>query len=133
MTTTSTEIRTDNLSNIFNRHGDYCTVEQCAITSTVFKLGSGEYCIHCCKKAATVQGGLSKLNKRTEFEHYETTGYRCNCDAALDEIVEKMATLHVTRALGRQCSIEPKKYGIKREHYLRVLASMGDSRFAAMG
>ena len=123
----------DKINNIYHDRGSYSSTAQCYLTSTVFHLGNYEYCIHCGDRASPVQNGLSSLNRRTSFEHYDTTGYRCNCDEALDEIIEKMAYQRINYMLSKPLTSEPKEYGVKREHYLKIISSMNADRLPLWG
>lgn len=73
----------DSRNGIGKDKSSYSSTDFTELSSTTFKLGYQDYCIHCGQKASPIQANID------DFKDYDTTGYRCNCEAAMKE----MATL----------------------------------------
>lgn len=108
------------ISKLFSCNGRYSSTENMQLMSTTFSMAGSHYCIHCGSGARNIQGGLSRHNRYTEFEHYETTDRRCTCDGAIEEMIENIAV----NKLGVET--EEKYVPVPRDVYLKVLSSFDD-------
>lgn len=105
---------------IDNQH--YSSSEQCSLSSTTFKLLHSNYCIHCGSKALLIQSGLSDWN---HHKHYETTGYRCDCNGAFEEMIECLAlSLFHSITNKRRDTISFPTFAVKKEIYLSLLSKL---------
>lgn len=88
------------------------------LTSTVYKIRHSHYCVHCNNVAMPIQGNIE------QFEDYSNTGYRCNCDAAILEMIEQTA-----HAMGDFKYISPPaSYNVNRESYIDFISKHLGSR-----
>ncbi|CAH6986698.1 hypothetical protein VCHA53O466_140103 [Vibrio chagasii] len=128
------------INNLFHDRGHFSTSKYAMLLSTTFKLGHYQYCIHCGEGASAVQGGLCRRYRNTELEHHKTTSHRCNCDGAIEEMIEKLA-LSLLKQRGKESMFDDAtEYAIERDHYLAIIQSKnsptlplsGESQYTGM-
>lgn len=107
---------------IDNEH--YSSSEQCSLSSTTFNLRYNNYCIHCGSKAKPIQSGLSDWE---HLKHYETTGYRCDCNDAFEEMIECLALSMFHKITNKlRDTIAFPTFTIKKEIYLALLSKLNE-------
>tara|TARA_B100000700_G_scaffold311500_1_gene393449 strand:- start:77293 stop:77910 length:618 start_codon:yes stop_codon:yes gene_type:complete len=68
-----------------DRSPRYSTTVHTELKSTTFSFLGSTYCVHCGDPAKAIQANIQTLNC------YKTTGHRCTCEGALDEMAERLA------------------------------------------
>jgi hypothetical protein len=61
------------------------------LTSSTFKLGRQNFCVHCGAVSLPVQNTIRFFNGEFNETDYSKAGYRCTCDKAIDEIASNLA------------------------------------------
>jgi hypothetical protein len=67
-----------------NKEPFYSSTAYPELTSTTFKLGNRDYCIHCGNAALPVQA-------HTKDDNFDNSGCRCTCEKSMEEMAERLA------------------------------------------
>lgn len=94
------------------------------LNSTIFRVGRGNYCIHCGKKAL-----LSLAKANNYFNEASDVGYRCNCNGATMEMIECVACAY-TNPIFYKKNIFQK---IPKEIYLILLTKLDEKSLPLCG
>lgn len=110
--------KSEQYSGIFSSGHSYSSTMYPELLSSTYSFCCSHYCIHCHKAAKAVQANIEF------YGDYKTTGYRCTCDAAINEIAELLAY-----EIGDFKFIKPMEtYSIGKDRYLKLIGNLEEDR-----